>query len=311
MTLMLNVFSIQNDWINEDIYLAGISSEVKELVAFLGGSTSAARAGNLSYSTIKEAKAGRCSIQLKKLNILLSLVSEKLKQSVQRKIEQKPAKFTVMRSNRNRQNLSFPKRLTPDLAYVIGLILGDGHLANDKENKNGNWKMTVCFDNHKHMNRYCEIIKANFGFTPKFYFVAKKNYYDCYFSSKVVQWFFRSFFKIRAGKKGHKITIPDRILNCDSVEVANACIMGLFDSDGTVTNRWAAFSSTSKVIVEQVFSLLQHQGICANKNTWIKAEKYLPLFTIRIQQKESLKRFSELIGFSHPAKRKRLNMLLN
>jgi hypothetical protein len=160
------------------------------------------------------------------------------------------------------------------------------------------------------MQKYQRIIKDNFETEPKFYF-SKKHYYECYFYSKVVQWFFRSFFKIAAGKKADKIIIPNRIANCGKAEIINACIKGLFDSDGTVTKRWASFSSTSKGIVEQVFLLLQQQEIFTNKNKWVKSNKYLPLYTIRIQQKESLKKFSMLIGFDHPVKRKKLNMLLS
>ena len=95
------------------------------------------------------------------------------------------------------------------------------------------------------------------------------------------------------------------------MEVVNACIMGLFDSDGTVTPRYASFSSTSEAIVEQIFLLLQQQGIFTRKHMWIKSDKYLPLYTIRIQQKESLEKFRKLIGFSHPIKRKKLNTLLS
>jgi len=310
MHLDLDIFEIQNDWLNEDIYLAGIKNEIRELVDYLGGSTKAARNSNLSYSVIKEAKDGRASFHLKKLNVLLELVPESFKQKIICKILGKHPRFTVMRANRNRQNLLFPRKLNADLAYIIGLILGDGHLAGDLRNYYGDWTITVCFDNPKHMDKYRKIFASNFGTSPKYYF-SKKNYYDCYLSSKVLQWFFRSFFKIPAGKKGHIITIPERILNCGDTRVVNACIKGLFDSDGTVTKKYAGFSSTSNDIVEQAFYLLQQQGVSANKNMWIKAEKYLPLYTIQIRKKESLERFRKLIGFSHPIKRKRLNMLLS
>jgi len=57
--------------------------------------------------------------------------------------------------------------------------------------------------------------------------------------------------------------------------------------------------------------LLQQQGIFANKNKWIKSQNYLPLYTLRVQQKESIKKFYGLINFDHPVKRKKLNTLLS
>jgi hypothetical protein len=133
----LNIFDIQKDWLNEAIYLSGLKEEICELTDYLGGSTKAARLSKVSYSTIKETRTGRIPIHLKKFNTLLALVPQNLRHKILKKIWGKTIRFTVQRTNRNRQNLKFPKMLTPDLAYAIGLILGDGHLAGDTVNKTG------------------------------------------------------------------------------------------------------------------------------------------------------------------------------
>ena len=66
------------------------------------------------------------------------------------------------------------------------------------------------------------------------------------------------------------------------------------------------YASTSKTIAAQVAGLLAAFGIETRIAVWVKAEKYLPLYTVELRFKDSVKKFAKVVNFRHPAKRKKL-----
>ncbi|MFH1588226.1 MAG: LAGLIDADG family homing endonuclease [Candidatus Diapherotrites archaeon] len=306
MGLELNVFDIEKDWLDKNLFIGGIKEELKELIDYLGKTKKASEITRVSYDCIKEALLGRAPINLKKLSIILNSVPEGLKEKTIQKIKNKKTSYSVQKSNKK---IFFPAALNENLAYIIGVILGDGHLHSNKNNKKGNWTICVYFDNYCHMKKYNKIIKNEIGIKAKIN--KEKNCFNCYFCSKAIHWFFMSFFKLVNGAKFDKIIIPKRIIDSKNRKIINSCIQGLFDSDGTVTKRYAGFSSTSKKIVNQVHLILEKQGISPKKHKWLKNKKYKMLYSTRIGNKEGIKKFQKKIGFRHPVKKERLNTLLN
>ncbi len=303
----LSIFDINSDWLADEIYISNIKEEVNNVVWSLGGPAKASKLMNLKYSRLKEWHLGRKPIPLSKLNELLGLIDKNLKQEIITLID---SKQIYLKSRYSYHTIKFPRKITSELAYLIGLLLGDGHLAGDSSNSKGNWNISVFFDHKGHLSIYEHHVMQIFGIKNKIY-LPPENYYTSYFASKAVHWFLRSYFDLHNGYKCDKIKIPTRIIDTNNSDLISSCIRGLFDSDGTVIpkKKIVKFASTSEEIADQVLYELSVLGIDSKKSEWLKAKKYKMLFTIGIRGKNNLLRFAEVINFSHPEKRKKLYKL--
>lgn len=301
---ILSLFDVKSDWLVDEICIWNIKEQLNKAVWNLGGPAKASKLINVKYSRLKEWHLGRKPIPLSKLNKLLFLIDETLKQELVNEINSKQLYLKCQYSN---HTVKFPNELTPGLSYVVGLLLGDGYLAGDSSNKRGDWEISVFFDNIKHLAIYKSYLKEIFGLEIK---TSKppKNYYVAHFASKSVHWFLRSFFDLCNGYKADKITIPSRIIDTQNKALIAECIKGLFDSDGTVVvkNKKIKFASTSETIVNQLIFWLYKLGVNTRKSKWLKNNNCKMLFTASVHRKKDVARFAEIIGFNHPEKKKRL-----
>ncbi|MBU2100636.1 hypothetical protein KKB11_05375 [Candidatus Micrarchaeota archaeon] len=298
------MFDVKDNWLSDKVCIWNIKEQVNKAVWDLGGPAKASKLMAVKNSRLKEWHLGRNPIPLSKLNELLLLIGENLKQELTKEINSKQIYLKCQYSN---HTIQFPYNLTSELSYVIGLLLGDGSLAGNSLNKTGNWGISVYFDKINHLKIYKKIIEDIFKVKVKIY-VQKGTCYCAYFASKAAHWFLRSFFGLHNGYKADKIEIPEIITETKNTDLIASCIRGLFDSDGTVIvkNKVISFSSTSEKIVNQVIFWLDEFGIVSKKSKWLKDKKYKMLFTAGIRGKNNISKFSEVIGFSHPDKKKRL-----
>lgn len=291
--------------LNFDIYISGIQPEINELVWKLGGPAKASLMLGVKYSRLKEWHLGRNPISFNQLEKILALFDSQVQEEFKERILSKG----LLASCRYSQNVvAFPKQMSADLAYAIGLILGDGSLTGDSSNKKGNWTISVFFDNSSHLGIYQEIILHELGVKTKIY-GQKRNCLACCFCSKPFHWFFRAIFGIKNGYKSNVIEIPEIILNSNNNELIIACLQGLFDSDGTVIakgRKVVKFSSTSEKIARQVSELLFSFGIRNSVDKWLKNERFKMLYTVRIQSAQAILTFANIISFRHPLKLQKL-----
>ena len=302
MQTNLSLFDVESNWLNDQIYVHGLKNEIKEILVHLGGPSKACNLLGVSYVALKEWPHGRKPISLKKLNMLIRFCSAPFQEKIKSKINSRDILLSCRYSP---HKIKFPKVVTLDLAYILGLYLGDGTFAGDSSNRKGNWTIGAFFDNREHQTLCDSLLLKVFGIKAKHY-DPKKTCFDSYFGSKVLHWFFRSYFGVCNGYKCNKIFGPDLILNSDN-QIVFSFLQGLFDSDGTITNRnIVKYASTSKAMVEQVRNVLTDFGINSSFSEWLKAEEYLPLYSVEIGSKESVLKFAQVIGFRHPAKLARL-----
>ncbi|MEK6902817.1 MAG: LAGLIDADG family homing endonuclease, partial [archaeon] len=253
---------------------------------------------------------GRAPVRFSKLEQLVNMGDQIFQETFQKRINSKELYLSCMYSP---HKMKFPKTISEDLAYCTGIILGDGTLSGDSQNRGGNWGVSAIFDNFEHLNIFEAIIKKEFNISAKIGYPKNKKCYVSYFGSKPVHWFLRSYFDMHNGYKASKISIPKVILESTNIKIKTAFLQGLFDSDGTIakrkkTRRDVRFSSTSQTIVNQVDDLLNSLNIPHGRNTWLKNEKVLPLYTVSIQRKSSVLSFAQQIGFRHPGKAAKLAM---
>src|SRR3989338_4971605 len=303
----IDIFSVKNNWLSDSISISDIQAEVNELVWNLGGPAKASKLINCNYSTLHDWHLGRAPIPLLQLKKLLEKASKSFAFQIKNKIRKKELFLKVQKSYHN--SVKFPKYLTPELAYIIGVILGDGHLHNNKGNKRGNWLIGVYFDNMSHLKIYSDFVKGIFNINPKTSKIKDKRNYSSYFCSKAIHWYLRTFFELPNGNKSARIEIPKLILNSNK-EICGSFLSGLFDSDGTIAKsgkrKYLKFASASKKIIDQVYSQLKDFGITCYKHHWLKNEKYKMLFDVSVYDPQSILKFNKEISFKHPLKKQKL-----
>jgi len=281
---------------DKEIYLNGISEQTKQAVMLLGGTKITSILLNEKYSKVKEWTLNR-----KPISLVDAWTSFQATGTQSGKLIHEVENCQVRLSCRySKQRIPLPRIISEDLAYCIGLILGDGHLPNPANKRKPTWNTTVFFDNKEHQAIYDSLIEKEFSIRPAHY-QRKPNCFDSCINSKVIHWFFSKYFSVHNGKKCNKIYLPDNIL-CNKQTTA-AAIQGLFDSDGTITkDGFVKYATTSPVVGNQVAQTINSFGILAKTSLWIKESKYLPLHIISISKKSN-KLFSEKIGFRHPLKK--------
>lgn len=296
---LINNFSIfdeSNTWLNEGVFVHGASFEIKEILNCLTSSFVAKKL-NIKYTKLKEWPSGRKPISVGELKKLVRLCPDGLCNSIKSKLSLSDLRFSCKYSP---HKVKFPLTISEDLAYIIGIILGDGTLSGNS-NKKKRWVIRVYFDNLQHRLIFNELIEKEVGIQP-INSQRKKNCFESTISSKIIYLFISNYFGLHIGRKAHKIEFPSKLLN-GSDKIKCALIQGLFDSDGTITNGAVKYSTVSKIMAEQVKKVLLGMNINTGLNVWIKDAKYFPLYTISVKSGKNKLIFAEKIGFKHPIKR--------
>lgn len=139
-----------------------------------------------------------------------------------------------------------------DLAWLFGLYIGDGNAVK-------NHKVIFTLGNKKDVSR-CESILSDFGCSVSVY--EKETYsrvvaYNASLANSFREWF---------GTSSQTKKIPDWLITWD----LDAVIAGLAEADGCVTSSGETrISSTSKILIHQVYSILNSQ----NLKPWIRVVK--------------------------------------
>lgn len=308
-SLKLSIFEEKAVANGERIFVKGIQEEVREICKELGGVTKASQLLGLPHSCVREWPYRGKPVSLRNLNRLLGFLSLEKKLEYQGKID---SKEIFLGGRYSALTMQFPKILSKELAYIAGIILGDGTLSGETKKKKRAWNVGAIFDNKEHAIYYNSTVFRIFkieGHTRK---NKDKNCVSDGFGSIVVHWFFRSYFDFHTGYKAHKIEIPNRVLQTKNPELINSCLRGLFDSDGTIipSKKEVKYASVSKTIVDQVSKILQENGMKVTRCQWLKNPKYRMLYDVRISGIQNLLQYSRLIGFNHPEKQKKLYNLL-
>lgn len=192
-----------------------------------------------------------------------------------------------------------PNKINEDLAYLSGLICGDGNLF--KTNKR-DYIVSVHNKEKALLGKAIKIFENNFN-----YKTVIKSGHDCQFigvRSEVIYSFFNKIFQIESGRK-YNIKIPRKIKN--NRKLIRSFIAGFFDAEGTVALQknnitcQISFSQKQKKILEEIKKELAKDGIR------MKFYNYTDTNNWRLfGNKESLKPFFKQIPFSHPRRRKNL-----
>lgn len=145
-----------------------------------------------------------------------------------------PSKIKFSKGDKDK-GLFLPSKLTEDLAYICGVLIGDGHLGFRKEKKDYFIKCVGHPDDEKGL--YDDIIapafKRVFGIEIKPKLYDNKTTYGFQIYSKSLLTFFSEFVGLPIGKKSDIIRIPDIIKKSD--RMTRAFVRGYADTDFCLT----------------------------------------------------------------------------
>lgn len=140
----------------------------------------------------------------------------------------------------NGKQIKLPKHMDYKLAYLLGVIMGDGHLANPdksydkKTTYNSEIRIT---DGHKEtFIELSKIFENLFDYKPKIYSElskVKRRFYRFVIKSKPMHRFLMEICGIPTGKKFDNVDIPGMIMN-SSLDIQKRFITGFFDADGCI-----------------------------------------------------------------------------
>ncbi len=188
-----------------------------------------------------------------------------------------------------------PTQINEDLAYLLGLLIGDGTLT---------YKQSFSFTSKDTFlkNEFYRIIKKLFGYNAK---SKKDDKSEHYVSSLYIRDFL--YYLGLDYVKAHEKTIPNCLLRAPK-KIMVALIQGLFDTDGTADNKYGnvSYSSTSITLATQIHTILLNFGIISS----IKPKKTSgrTIYNINLYGEDSIKFYQE-INFCLPRKLARRSLL--
>ncbi|MDH7485343.1 MAG: LAGLIDADG family homing endonuclease [Anaerolineae bacterium] len=183
-----------------------------------------------------------------------------------------------------------PSELDEDLAYIMGLLVGDGTLTY------ANYFMLSTGDAFI-ADEYRRIVNKLFGYRVG----CKANGKDYFVTSKQIRVFLASL-GLGYGR-AHEKHVPRSILRAPK-HIVIAFLQGLFDADGFVENRYGnvRLSTASLCLAREVQLLLLNLGIIASIR--VKKTSSKPSYRLSINGADAIA-FHERVGFRLPRKRAR------
>jgi DNA mismatch repair protein MutS len=195
---------------------------------------------------------------------------------------------------RGAKRYRLPKRLTPDLAYLLGLLVGDGNTT-----VKGRVRLTT--GESFLAEEFCRIVAALFEYKP--YAVSKRGTKarEYVVTSRDIQEYL-----IGLGLDSvlaHEKTVPWVILQSPR-EMVVAFLQGLFDADASADQRYGGieYSTSSEVLARQVHLLLLNLGIVsslAKRETAVRLS-----YRVSVYGADAV-RFYREVGFRLPRKQVR------
>jgi len=193
--------------------------------------------------------------------------------------------------------------LNAPFAYLLGIIVGDGHLYETRvhiacDERTLKEAVAPCVST---LGLKCIIRQLKWKGSERF---------TLEINSRPLVWFLRDVCGIPIGKKTFIVRIP-KIVKMSDLKTRAMFLRGLFDADGYIDKKgYIGFCSASSSLYEDVIQMLGTMGIKSICKR-IDIRRRNPVYHLRLHRYKEVEKFSELIGFSSPSKRQRLINRLN
>ena len=160
-----------------------------------------------------------------------------------------------------RQHPRFPERMTPKLAYLLGLWIGDGHFFVKPEEHVYELGWTQKETDRQAM--FAGLLAEIFGVQARI--TCPRDHAGAVLvgSKALISWL-REVVGLKDGARSK--AIPECILR-STRECIRACLQGLWETDGTIRcngSNWAMFATCSELLARQVQTVLLAFGIVSS-----------------------------------------------
>ncbi|RKY57589.1 MAG: DNA mismatch repair protein MutS [Candidatus Latescibacterota bacterium] len=192
-----------------------------------------------------------------------------------------------------RKRYKLPRKLDEDLAYVLGLLVGDGTLTYRNS-------VYLCTGDPFIAEEFKRIVRKLFGYEVK----CKANGVDYFITSRQIRVFLEN---LGLGYvRAHEKSVPKSVMRAPK-HIVKAFLQGLFDTDGFVENRYGnvRLSTSSPRLAKEVQLLLLNLGIIASLH--VKKTSARPSYRLSIDGEDAIA-FHRTVGFRLPRKRKRMDL---
>ena len=192
------------------------------------------------------------------------------------------------------KKINLPKKLTPELAQIIGYLTGDGHISSD-------YSIRATDKDIECLKEYQKLVEKVFNYTPylRHHSDKTKNANIIEINNAGIKRFIETNFKETFNKSKEKI-IPKNIAY-SSKAIITKFIRGLADAEGSV-NQNITIASSSPAMLESLQFLLSSLKIpCTIDYKRIR---------VNISCQKGLINFEKQVGFSHAKKSAKLKELI-
>ena len=157
-----------------------------------------------------------------------------------------------------KKKYKFPKNMTTDLAYLLGILVGDGSYNDVKENR-----IDYCTQDQELKEKFLQCMKDLFGVEKMIPQIRKTNFHQYNIYNKIIRRFLlHCGLTFSMARTKH---IPKLIFQ-SNVDCQKEFIKGLFDTDGGVNKQAIHFSTSSEILGSEVHFLLLSLGYISSKH---------------------------------------------
>lgn len=211
----------------------------------------------------------------------------------------------------NGKKVVLPKEIDMKMAYLLGIICGDGHLADPNKSYDKltsyNSEIRITDQNKETFIFLGDIFFELFEYRPSIYTEISKSgkpFYRFVIKSKPLHRFFMSVCGIAIGDKRGKTKIPNLIASAP-LDLQKWFISGFFDADGCamiIKNKWPVIAITQydERILKEISLISAKLGI-QWKGPYSYRYKYNNCM-IKINRKIEVQRFLNIIPSLNPIK---------
>ncbi len=189
--------------------------------------------------------------------------------------------------------------LDSDMAYLMGVLMGDGHISNSCKSKTDlskDYRISIEIVDIEYMEQIIYPLFTNLVLTKS---VPRRRKRECkkessYFilRNKELYGFLVNDMGLIAGRKDN-LVVPKVIL-CSKGDIKRNFVAGLFDTDGGFRGKSIGFTMKSKILRDKIIDLLLEEGINSKGDEWVAKYNGLKYYGLRIAKGDIvnfLKRF--------------------
>jgi transcriptional regulator with XRE-family HTH domain len=172
------------------------------------------------------------------------------------------------------------KNLTPEKAYILGVLCGDGYIDNKSI------RLEIRKD-EEFIKLFTKCLERTYGIKYKYAYKKKRNTFLFSISAKILCKDLLKYGSCRT----ESWKVPKEILNSKNKNIIIGFLRGIYDSEGSIGKYTINLTSVSTEGLADLLIMLRKVGIES------KIRKYqYPI--IYISQKKNLRLFKDLIGFT-------------